>query len=90
MEISLAQFLRIQLNEEWAECDQTQRVLADIDAKQQIIDMYESISHWSVAAGCPSDQRDWNRGQAGYLFDVLRLLSQPYSDHPAYRPEWKL
>ena len=50
------------------------RVLAEVDAKRQIVAKCDNVADGSA----------WDLAQA-----VLRLLALPYADHPEYRPEWK-
>jgi hypothetical protein len=55
------------------------RVLADVDAKRQIIDEHYPID--------PCDAHDANLSTIPC--DTLRLLALPYADHPDYREEWR-
>jgi hypothetical protein len=49
------------------------RVLAEVQAKRQLVDRYVWLRE---------------RGDAGDAAWVLPLLAAPYSSHPGYRPEW--
>lgn len=51
------------------------RVLAEVDAKRQIIDLWDP----NVLAGSYFDA----------LAQVLRLLALPDAGHPEYRDEWR-
>ncbi|QCB93285.1 DUF6221 family protein [Cellulomonas shaoxiangyii] len=64
------------------------RVLADIEAKRQIVQTYiATLAH---------EQQFQGQGTASAVADgaravaegVVRLLALPYADHPEYRPEW--
>lgn len=54
------------------------RVLADCEAKRRIVEecaqrIDDPVSYYD---------------SPGFGRDVLRLLAQPYADHPDYNPEW--
>jgi hypothetical protein len=66
-------------------CGVPARTLAEVDAKQRVIEQYED------------HRRAMEHGVAGvstrYLayevHKVLRLLALPYAGHPAYQEEWR-
>lgn len=51
------------------------RVLAEVDAKRRILDLYEQAEYGDFA-------------RLTALDDVIRLLALPYAERPGYRPEW--
>jgi hypothetical protein len=53
---------------------QTARVLAECEAKRQIVEACAEVLAYDAEA-LPQD--------------VLRFLALPYADHPDYREEWK-
>jgi hypothetical protein len=55
------------------------RVLADLEAKRQIVAMWQKANA----------NREGTSDIESVLDDVLRLLATPYADHPDYREEWK-
>lgn len=55
------------------------RVLAECDAKRRIVEVAEGW-RWERDGMGPDPKSD----------EVLRLLAQPYADHPDYREEWRL
>ena len=65
--------------------------LADIDAKRRIIDMFEQYAHGTARVGDVTTPGlpSWLNGGREALDRVLRLLAEPYADHPDYRPEWR-
>lgn len=65
------------------------RVLAEVDAKRRIIDLYEPY-HWhGPAAPTSPNPRDHVEDiEACRTCVTNRLLALPYRDHPDYRPEW--
>lgn len=75
--------------DEDCDCGWPARVLADVAAKRATFNHLANL-----AAACPED--DWPddgnmcaapvADQARY---ILRLLAQPYADHPQFREEWK-
>lgn len=52
------------------------RVLAECEAKRQIVALYEYA-------------RETGQGPGGYLERALAALALPYADHPDFDPEWK-
>ncbi|MFD7996860.1 DUF6221 family protein [Streptomyces mexicanus] len=58
------------------------RVLAEVEAKRQVIEQYESIGNPPPSEIGP----DLVRAELGR---VLRLLALPYADRPGYREEWR-
>jgi Family of unknown function (DUF6221) len=64
------------------------RVLADVAAKRQIVEMYENAIH-AQHAGSVSRYNEIQDGAAvDVLGEGLRLLALPYAEHPDYRQEW--
>lgn len=64
------------------------RVLAEVDAKIRVLDHAEAWFGASFATtpdGWSSDTATAYRMAMGW---TLRLLAQPYADHPDYREEW--
>jgi hypothetical protein len=67
------------------------RVLAEVEAKRQIMECHES---WVAGNGdtiCGRCEREHIDGRPGGHFpcQTLRLLALPYAGHPDYRQEWK-
>lgn len=67
-------------------------VLADIAAKRAIVAAHpmEYLDAWgtSVCTTCTSDLNPtWTEG--GGPCTTLRLLAQPYAEHPDYGPAWR-
>ncbi len=66
---------------------QPARVLAEVDAKKQILERYER------AAAAKTSVSSFVRGQDdGYLQaleDTLRLLALPFADRPGYQEAWR-
>lgn len=81
------------------------RVLADVKSKRRIIDLHEitveklSVPPYDEMTGDPNpDEYDAYCAVCGYVWVnndptqacmTLRLLAEPYADHPDYRPEWR-
>ncbi|HEY3261295.1 MAG TPA: DUF6221 family protein [Pseudonocardiaceae bacterium] len=57
------------------------RVLAEVDAKRRILDM------WADAQS--AEFPDYWGGYATALDDVVRQLALPYADRPGFRAEWR-
>ncbi|WUH94552.1 DUF6221 family protein [Streptomyces sp. NBC_00433] len=68
--VSLADF-----NERWGESAADPFVLADLDAKEQILRELPGL--------------EWHEPCASLAWLVLALLAQPYVAHPDYREEWR-
>jgi hypothetical protein len=80
------------------------RVLAEVDAKRQVLAAYmdavlvrDQATEWAlnkspivVDPGSETFER-WSlaRDAALVLDPVIRLLAVPYADHPDYRDEWR-
>jgi hypothetical protein len=60
------------------------RVLAEVDAKRQIVARYERAMDNRRAH--PADLA--SAGAFLALHGAVKLLGLPYADHPNYRPEW--
>lgn len=66
------------------------RVLAEVDAKRQIIELAEEAN--GVDMQVDGDRRIGSRDEVSepYVGDqILRHLARPYDHHPDYREEWK-
>jgi hypothetical protein len=67
------------------------RVLADVEAKRAALDLSDAIDS-EVEAMRVLSRSDPARalidGRRAAVDVVLRLLAQPYRDHPDWRPEW--
>lgn len=57
------------------------RVLAEVEAKRQIIDLYAGQAAKASESALHED-RTWT------LKPVLAALATPYADHPDYNPTW--
>jgi hypothetical protein len=74
-------------NERWVVEISRRRVLAECEAKRQIVELARGID--------PYGETDWadvgelDDAQVRVLADVLRALALPYADHPDYRDEWR-
>lgn len=82
------------------------RVLADVESKRRIIDLHKitveklSVPPYDEMTGDPNpDEYDAYCAVCGYVWVnndptqacmTLRLLAEPFSDHPDYRDEWRL
>lgn len=55
------------------------RVLAEVDAKRQIVDLCKPPL---IDVTGPGEGPPWG-------LDVLKLLALPYADRPGYREEWR-
>ncbi|MFE0470444.1 DUF6221 family protein [Streptomyces sp. NPDC058947] len=64
------------------------RVLREIDAKRQLLDLHEpgemEYVDGDVCMAC-----DVRGGEPFYPCKTLRLLALPYADRPGYREEWR-
>lgn len=67
------------------------RVLADIDARRRIVDMFEQYEHATTRSGDTTTPGlpSWLGGGQAALDRTLRLLALPYADHSDYRAEWR-
>ena len=67
--------------------EHTRMLLAEVDAKRRIIDVYQAdVIDVSVVPGRP----EWMHGAVPVeAHTVLRLLALPYADRPGYRDEWR-
>ncbi|WP_051362653.1 DUF6221 family protein [Amycolatopsis thermoflava] len=73
-------------NAQDCDCGEPQRVLAEVDAKRQIVErcigvIAEQNNHLiglDEVGGIPLAE------------DTLKLLALPYAEHPDYREEWRL
>ena len=59
------------------------RVLAECDAKRQVVDVYRALAVRRHDVGSIR----WHEVSA--YETVLRQLALPYADHPDYRSEWR-
>jgi hypothetical protein len=68
----------------WSPLFDPARVLAKCEAKLRIVEEVEEHRDYTYAT-------DWDlRQTAKFLDDILRILAQPYADHPDFRDEWRL
>ena len=93
----LIQFLRARLDEDegWGlspECGQYQdpdRVLREVEAKRQIVDLYE----YEDQIPTPHRMKDLDHASAmgtkTAIGRSLQFLAAIYSDHPDYHEEWR-
>jgi hypothetical protein len=77
------------------------RVLAEVEAKRELIDEHaeyewaETIESEPVGQGLCRKCADWDNvdydgpPHEPYPCDTLRLLALPYADAPGYREEWR-
>lgn len=67
------------------------RVLAEVDAKRQIVDtrsaIRERLSYWQSQEHETFEAMA--RADLHRLDDVLSILATAYADHPDYREEWR-
>lgn len=59
-------------------CDVPARVLADIESKRKILDLCE---FWLVES---------DHGVDPCAVAVIHEMAQPFAEHPAFKPEWKV
>lgn len=67
------------------------RMLAECEAKRQIVELHEHQTLGNDLIGCRECDRsvDGDLNYSGWC-DTLRLLALPFADHPDYRAEeWK-
>jgi hypothetical protein len=70
-------------------------VLAECEAKRQIVDIYEGAARAeNMISGLPaSEERAPGLAVASSAkvtaYGALQCLALPYADHPDYRPEWR-
>jgi hypothetical protein len=60
------------------------RVLADVEAKRQIIEGFAELHHNPARHTDAVLHLQWN-----VLRHVVLVLAQPFADHPDYREEWR-
>ncbi|WP_328313059.1 DUF6221 family protein [Streptomyces sp. NBC_00442] len=65
------------------------RVLAEIEAKRQILRDLEQAEFSLSKAEAGTVPHDLMTGAVNTLRRTVRLLAQPYSDHPDYREGWR-
>lgn len=61
------------------------RVLAECDAKRQIVALHDADADGRFCLSCG----DGDYYGVGYPCPTARALALPYADHPDYRDEWK-
>ena len=61
------------------------RVLADVEAKRAVVKLHESLS---LDGGSKLFDRVMLPSLQRVTDEVLRLLAQPYADHPDFDPAW--
>ncbi|WP_030670760.1 DUF6221 family protein [Streptomyces rimosus] len=65
------------------------RVLAEVEAKRQIIELCEPPLVDVTGYG-PVESRDYIPGEGeAWGLPVLKRLALPYANHPDYREEWR-
>jgi hypothetical protein len=62
------------------------RVLAEVEAKRRIVAEYAN-EQWVMEQG---HRTEWTEGGQAARETVLRLLAQPYADHPDYDEAWRV
>jgi len=65
------------------------RVLAEVDAKRRILDVYEEVMTKFTESWSPMVPYDRLAGTVSSLRRTLEFLALPYADHPDYRDEWR-
>lgn len=60
--------------------------LAEVEAKREILDEYRL---WAEDDSRDYDQSQTAADRTAALEVVVKLLAQPYAEHPDYRPEWR-
>ncbi|MDP5310400.1 DUF6221 family protein [Streptomyces poriferorum] len=60
------------------------RAIADLEAKLAILDHCQRVQAYAEA-----EQREEYLLAAGACEAALRILAQPFADHPGYREEWR-
>ncbi|MFD3741603.1 DUF6221 family protein [Streptomyces sp. NPDC058629] len=64
------------------------RVLRDVEAQRQIMQVHNARDNWGTCVGCPRDAE----GSMNVGIDecpILRALALPYADHPDYQDAWR-
>lgn len=64
----------------------TRRMLAEVEAKREILDEYRL---WAEDDSRDYDQSQTAADRTAALEVVVKLLAQPYAEHPDCRPEWR-
>ncbi|MCH0538366.1 helix-turn-helix domain-containing protein [Streptomyces sp. MUM 203J] len=67
------------------DCGGPARILAEADAKRQLMDAYAEV----VDMDAEGVEPEYAHGRAAGLGLAVRLLALPYADHPDYRGEWR-
>jgi hypothetical protein len=62
------------------------RVLAEVDAKRQVVERFEQAQRYASTAWGQSNAAS---AEAQALRAVALLLASVHADHPDYRDEWK-
>lgn len=71
------------------------RVLAEVEAKRRILDMWEVADQHrydlpsGISEGRDPDERDRDDAVAETFDDVVALLALPYTDRPGYDASWR-
>lgn len=65
------------------------RVLADIDAKRQLIALHQEKQEQGYGSDFCAECGFGEVSQSYYPCGTLRLLALPYAGHPDYREEWR-
>lgn len=65
------------------------RVLAEVEARRQVLCDLEQAEFTLSVAGPGTPPHDLMTGAVNLLRRTVRLLAVPYGDHPAFKPEWR-
>ncbi|GAA1065175.1 DUF6221 family protein [Streptomyces asiaticus] len=65
------------------------RILAEVDAKRQIVTSYEAVARSLSSAGPGTPPHDLLTGATNLMRNTLQHLALPYAEHPDYRVEWR-
>ncbi|KAB2976017.1 hypothetical protein F8R89_30895 [Streptomyces sp. SS1-1] len=71
------------------------RVLREIDAKRQILEIHHVIGGWEdedgqdIGLGCNECGYSAEYSDRGGWCDTVRLLALPYADRPGFREKWR-
>lgn len=66
-----------------------ERVLADIDAKRQLIELHQEKQEQGYSSDFCAECGFGETSQEYYPCATLRLLALPYADRPGYREDWR-
>lgn len=67
------------------------RILADCEARRRIVELADPDALYRDGEAVdPLDLEEWTNGARWALDLTLRVLAQPYDDHPDFDPAWRL